>query len=165
MNLTGHFPLEIRRWASFSLSIAVILLFASTQAAIANQPKDDLIIVLAKLKSTNIKYEGIGKSTGAQYKGTARIEIIEVLRYDHPQKDSLAKSQALVVLVKQQHKKPTWETQKGRSFIFVLEAIPGNSQFRIRDVGDSNDRRVRRIKESGQVPPEELHNILHSPEK
>lgn len=165
MNLAPRFSSEHRRWLSLLWSVAVVLVFASTQAVIANPSQDDLIIVVGKLKSTNIKYEGVGKATGTQYKGTARIKVIDVLRDDRPQKNSLAKSQELVLLVEQQHRKPTWELQKGRSFIFVLEAIPGTGQFWVRDVGDSDDARVRRIKESGQASPEELQNILHPPEK
>jgi hypothetical protein len=163
MNLSQSFVLAHRRVSSSLWHVAIALLFVSPQLVVGSAPSGSLLVVLGKLESTSIKYQGIGKATGAQYKGTASVKVLEVLKGEGPQKvlTPKAKPEHVVLMVEEQHKKPGWEKKKGQSFIFVLEAIAGSEQFRVLDVGIPNDSTLRAIRESGQLGADELRNILH----
>ena len=163
MNFSQNFILAHRYLSSSLWHVAIALLFVWTQLAIADTPSNSPLVILGKLESTSIAYQGIGKATGTQYKGTARIKVLEVLKGELPEKLRTAKPRLehIVLMVEEEHKKPSWERKKGQSFIFVLQAIAGTGQFRVLDVGSPNDPTVRTIRESGQLGADELRKILH----
>jgi hypothetical protein len=163
-------PFPKGRVSSSPLCLAVIaLIFASLQPGITVASEDGSSVVLGRLESTSIKYHGLGKSSGAEYSGTAKIEVLEVLKDEGAllQKHGTAtnKSRYLVLKVEEHQKKPSWEIKKGQSFIFVLESIAGADQFRVLDVTSPDPEKIQRIKQTGTLSHDALEQVLHPREK
>ena len=153
--------LSKRDWRTSFLVYVVLLFAAFPQGAGADESSGAPMVLLGRLESTSIKYEGIGKATGASYKGTARVKVLEVLGGKNQQPSDIARERVIVLCVEERHQKPTWETMKGQSFVFVLEPIAGGSQFRVLDVGKADEATVRSLRESGQLSVEQLRKLLH----
>ena len=156
--------LSAYRWSagfSWYAVLLLLLLTAFPRTATGEEPSGPPMVVLGTLESTSIKYQGVGKSTGAAYKGTARVRVLEILGGKDRQPSGVAVQQILVLCVEERHKKPTWETNKGQDFIFVLEPITGTTQFQALDVASSDQGKLRRIRESGKLSREGLGAILH----
>ena len=142
--------------------LLLLLLTAFPRTATGEEPSGPPIVVLGTLESTSIKYQGVGKTTGASYKGTARVKVLEVLGGKDREPGGIpSEQQVLVLCVEEPHKKPTWETKKGQRFIFVLDSIVGSSQFRVLDVGNADEATVQNLRVSGHLSTEQLRKILH----
>lgn len=147
------------RWYAMLL---LLLTTAFPRTATGGEPSGPPMVVLGTLESTTIRYQGVGKATGAAYKGTARVRVLEILGGKDRQPSGVGvKTQILVLCVEERHKKPTWETKKGQNFIFVLEPTAGTTQFRVLDVASSDQDKLRKIRESGKLSLEDIGAILH----
>jgi len=150
------------RFTKFLLYVTLLMFSMRPQAAArSNQSSGAPLVLLGTLQSTSLQYQGVGKASGAEYKGTARVKVLEVLGSRDRQPSGIASEQVLVLRVGEQHKKPTWEMKKGQRFVFALEPIAGSSEFRVLDVGNADETIVRTLRESSQLSIEQLRKILH----